>query len=172
MRHTPLETVLIEETVLFYSLSCGCDRGQMEKPIATLFQGLKDMDPSLMELCRAIDRAYGRGGYLVNELVTYHDYSEFLRAEMIIDLPKFERFMLRFSKLRVQIWSADLTTMEESNAGALWADGPSGKLAMIQQLESIGGTADGNEIIVGVILKMALYIGRTPDATIPEFFFR
>ena len=47
-----------------------------------------------------------------------------------------------------------------------------GKLTIIQQLDE-KSASDASEScrLLGVILKMALYLGRTPDAKIPQFFF-
>ena len=79
----------------------------MENPLARLVQGLKDRDPSLMELINAVDEASGRGGCMMKDPNEYDDYSEFLRTEMIIDEPKFEQFMMRFADMNVRIWNMD-----------------------------------------------------------------
>ena len=135
-----------------------------EEPLARLYQGLKELEPSLVELADKVDEAYGRGGYMVKDPNDYDDYSEFLRTEMIIDEPKFEQFMMRFANMNVRIWVLDKLAPEDSKLSVVWGAGPMGKLAIIQQL-------DEGHSLFGVVLKMALYFGLTPDAKIPQFFF-
>ena len=115
-----------------------------------------------MELAHKVDEAYGRGGYMVKDPNDYDDYSEFLRTEMIIDEPKFEQFMMRFANMNVRIWNLDRLAEEDSKLSVVWGAGPMGKLTIIQQLEERGVEANEVCLLFGIILKMALYLGRTP----------
>ena len=96
----------------------------MENPLARLVQGLKDRDPSLMELCNAVDEAFGRGGCMMKDPNDYDDYSEFLRTEMIIDQPKFEQFMMRFADLNVRVLNMDEQKLRILNCPRCGIAGP------------------------------------------------
>ena len=125
-----------------------------------------------MKLCKAVDAKYGDGGWMINDPNGYNDYSEFLATEMIIDEPKFEQFMMRFADMNVRIWNIDPLAVEYSKLSVVWGAGSTGKLSIIQQLnDKSASDASESSRLVGVILKMALYLGRTSDAKIPQFFF-
>ena len=103
----------------------------------------------------------------MNDPHEYADYSQLLRYQMIIDEPKFEQFMMHFADMKVRIWNIDPLAMEYSKLSVVWGAGSTGKLSIIQQLND----KSDSDALAGVILKMALYLGRTSDAKIPQFFF-
>ncbi len=130
-------------------------------------QRLKDRAPDVMELCAAVGEAYGSGRYTVNNLTDYLDYAHLLETERIADVPKFEQFMLRFSNIPVRPHRASRVRRRRPpdlvDLGFVWNQ-PGGKLAVIQEMNGQSNP------LAGIIIKMAFFGGRTPDASIPQFF--